>query len=194
MSINVDGVATRLPVSTLSAAVRTVLPSDLGAGFSDVAFDAPVRDPLPPNAELIWTGWRFGRPAEPGSWVAYDRSLRHEWLLAAMAHHQKVPDRPPGTEYHLDGTHITDVEGFYCAIGEAINGPGGYFGWGADALLDCLSGGGGAEAPFRLVWHESAVAEGSLVPGYDRFRWTSSITYPQLLEWLQRAAVDVDLR
>ncbi|MFD0592855.1 barstar family protein [Catellatospora coxensis] len=60
---------------------------------------------------------------------------------AALAHHGfGLPDRPAGRTYHLDGRFVTDVEGFYCAIGEAVNGPGGYFGWNLDALVDCLRG------------------------------------------------------
>ncbi|MGP3917619.1 barstar family protein [Nonomuraea sp. 10N515B] len=34
--------------------------------------------------------------------------------------------------------HITDEVAFYRAMGEAINGPGGYFGRNLDALDDCL--------------------------------------------------------
>jgi hypothetical protein len=30
----------------------------------------------------------------------------------------------PGTTYDLDGQFVTDIEGFYRAIGETINGPG----------------------------------------------------------------------
>jgi RNAse (barnase) inhibitor barstar len=57
---------------------------------------------------------------------------------------------------------VTDRPGFYCAIGEAVNGPGGYFGANLDALRDCLRGGFGATAPFHLVWHASTVARTSL--------------------------------
>ncbi|WP_410652226.1 barstar family protein [Amycolatopsis sp. cmx-4-54] len=35
---------------------------------------------------------------------------------------------------------MTDIEGFYRAIGEPIDGPGGYFGWNLGALEDCLHG------------------------------------------------------
>ncbi|WP_327590963.1 barstar family protein [Nonomuraea sp. NBC_00507] len=33
---------------------------------------------------------------------------------------------------------MTDEAAFYLAMGEAINGPGGYFGRNLDALDDCL--------------------------------------------------------
>ncbi len=73
-----------------------------------------------------------------------------------------LPDRPPGTTYHLDGGHITDPPGFFCALGEAVNGPAGYFGWGLDALDDCLCGNWGAGPPLTLVWHDAAIARACL--------------------------------
>jgi RNAse (barnase) inhibitor barstar len=55
------------------------------------------------------------------------------------------------------------VDSFYCAIGEAVNGPGGYFGWNLDALKDCLRGGWGAAPPFTLEWQYAEVARSRLV-------------------------------
>ncbi len=89
---------------------------------------------------------------------------------------------------------MTDIEGFYCAIGEAINGPGGYFGWNLDALADCLGGGFGAQAPLRLVWHDSAVARERLGPGYDGRRLAPAITFETLLDMLGEYQVEIDLR
>jgi len=105
-----------------------------------------------------------------------------------------MPDRPAGTTYDLDGRFVTDIEGFYCAIGEAINGPGGYFGSNLDALDDCLRGRFGARAPFRLVWHDSAVAREHLVAGYDRLCLGPTITLDYLESMLAEHHVDVDLR
>ncbi|MFE5012059.1 barstar family protein [Streptomyces sp. NPDC056696] len=64
--------------------------------------------------------------------------------------------------FTLDVRYIVDEDSFYCAIGEAINGPGGYFGWNLDALDDCLRGGWGATAPFTLHWGFSAQAKARL--------------------------------
>lgn len=47
---------------------------------------------------------------------------------------------------------------FYCAMGEAVNGPGGYFGATLDGLHDCLRGGSGITAPFDLVWEPPPAA------------------------------------
>ncbi|MEV0401811.1 barstar family protein [Actinoallomurus sp. NPDC050550] len=78
--------------------------------------------------------------------------------------------------------------------GEAINGPGGYFGWNLDALDDCLGGRRGARAPFRLVWHDSAVAGEHLVPGYDRHRHAPAVTLDSLLQIFAEHGIEVELR
>jgi hypothetical protein len=50
-----------------------------------------------------------------------------------------------------EGAHVTDITSYYCALGEAVDGPGGYFGWNLDALAVCLRGGFGATPPFTVL-------------------------------------------
>ncbi|MFD0536373.1 barstar family protein [Actinomadura luteofluorescens] len=53
---------------------------------------------------------------------------------------------------------MTDEPGFYLALGEAVNGPGGYFGGCPDALVDCLRGGFGHTSPATLLWRDASTA------------------------------------
>lgn len=184
-SVAEDGTPVRvMGAGGLHASVAAVRPSALGEGLLDITFDAAITDPLPPGAAQIWELWRVGRPADPGGWAGYDSRLRHEWSGAALAHHRSgAPDKRAGTTYHLDGRNVTDLAGFYCAIGEAINGPGGYFGWNADALHDCLRGRWGASWPFRLTWHDAAVARAHLSADFD-----------EVLHWLSDDGIEVELR
>ncbi|MEV7345559.1 barstar family protein [Streptomyces sp. NPDC093544] len=101
------------------------------------------------------------------------------------------PARPPGTTCHLDGRHITDARGFFCALGEAVNGPGGYFGWGLDALNDCLRGRWGAATPFTLVWHDADVARTCL--GVTPHTGHRPVTFEELLVFLAERHIDVRL-
>ncbi|MFG3696597.1 barstar family protein [Micromonospora sp. NPDC047620] len=193
-SVAADGAATRVLGAHIDASVTGVRPSILGNGLLDVTFDSAIADPMPTGARQIWDLWHAGRPAESGLWARYDSVLRHQWAGAALAHHRpELADKPAGATYHLDGRNITDLEGFYCAVGEAINGPGGYFGWNADALNDCTTGGWGAERPFRLIWHDAAVARTHLVPDPGQ-RAASATTSDQLLHWLSGSGIEVDLR
>ena len=189
-----DGSASRLIGAVVSGTVEAAEPSGLGAGLLDVTVDSEPREPLPTALLDVLNQWHTGRPAEKNLWAGYDRELRHHWAGVALGHRSGGPDRPAGTTYDLDGRFVTDIEGFYCAIGEAINGPGGYFGWNLSALEDCLRGRFGARAPFRLVWHDSTVAREHLVAGYDRRLLGPAITLKYLLDMLAAHHVEVDLR
>jgi RNAse (barnase) inhibitor barstar len=117
------------------------------------------------GARHIWERWRTARPDKINQCAEYRSEGRREWLIVVgrSSFRQTRPvDRPAGGVYHLDGAHVIDETSFYLAVGEAINGPGGYFGWNLDALNDCLYGGFGATTPFTLIWSDSQVARRSL--------------------------------
>ncbi|HEX7306772.1 barstar family protein [Lentzea sp.] len=189
-----DGSASRVINAVVSGTANAASPSRLGAGLLDVTVDVDAREPLPTGVLDILEHWRIGRPSQRNLWAGYDRELRHQWAGVALGHRPSTPDRPPGTTYDLDGRFVTDIEGFHCAIGEAINGPGGYFGWNLDALDDCLRGNFGAQTPFRLVWNDSAVAREHLVAGYDRRRLGPAINLQYLMDMLGDHQIEIDLR
>ncbi|MCI3271277.1 barstar family protein [Streptomyces cylindrosporus] len=60
----------------------------------------------------------------------------------------------------LDGTRISTLEDFWREIGEAVNGPGGYYGRNLDALVDCLRGGYGTpeDDDYVMEWRDHAVS------------------------------------
>ncbi|WP_234285352.1 barstar family protein, partial [Streptomyces venezuelae] len=70
------------------------------------------------------------------------------------------------TDYlHVDAATIflvTDEPGLWLALGEAVNGPGGYFGGDFHALHDCLGGDFGFTAPATLTWRNADVARAHL--------------------------------
>lgn len=103
-----------------------------------------------PLAAPVWARWP---PREPNLWAPYDEAGRAGWLeVVRMYRPRRRDDRPAGTTVVVDGRFATDVAGMYLAIGEAVNGPGGYFGASPDALADCLCGGFGATVPFTMKW------------------------------------------
>jgi hypothetical protein len=193
-AVAADSAANRVIGAVVSGTVAAGRPSRLGAGLVDVTVDSDPHEPLPTGILGILESWHTGRPAEKNQWAGYDRTSRHHWAGVALAHQSGTPDRPAGTSYDLDGRYVTDIEGFYCALGEAINGPGGYFGWNLDALDDCFCGGFGARPPFRLVWHDAAIAREHLVSGYDRLRLGPTTTFDYLVDMLTEHHVELDLR
>ncbi|TLS45991.1 hypothetical protein FE633_12675 [Streptomyces montanus] len=167
------------------------IPSGRGRGLVDLTLE-PWSERPPAAAQEVWGLWDEGRPSEPNLWARCGEAGRGFWLDTARENRDaSAPDAPPGTTYHLDGRHITDQAGFFCALGEAVNGPGGYFGWGLSALDDCLRGRWGARWPFSLVWHEAQVAR--LCLGLTPRTGDRPATFEELLEFLAAGGIDVRL-
>lgn len=102
------------------------------------------------------------RPAGSTSWCGLDDAVKLAHLTAARDRHVARaragrPDEPaPGAVHVIDGRDFDDLLGFFCAMGEAINGPGGYFGLSLRAFDDCLFGGFGLIGPCTLRWRHVA--------------------------------------
>ncbi|WP_051820454.1 barstar family protein [Streptomyces sp. NRRL S-920] len=142
-------------------------PSIRGGG----SFDITVRlwcDQLLPGSEEVWDLLRAGKRNRKGMWGDLDTEGRKAWLSVALwsrEYHRRgqSEDAPPGQVFTLNGRQVVDIDSFYCALGEAINGPGGYFGWNLAAVDDCLRGRFGASPPFTLEWLHSDAAGSNLI-------------------------------
>lgn len=100
-------------------------------------------------------------PVEPNTWRPLDERGRLDWLEAVRSRffdeaRHVVPSRIPGRTVVLDGDVVDNRLGFYCAFGEAVNGPGGYFGGKMESFDDCMFGGFGLEPPWTVIWRRSA--------------------------------------
>ena len=177
--------------SATEGELRAWIPSARGPGLIDLTLE-PWSERPPLAAREVWELWGDGRPAEPNRWARCDAEGRRFWLGTALDNHDHDrQDRPSGTTYHLDGRHITDEPGFFCALGEAVNGPGGYFGWGFGALNDCLRGRWGAAPPLTLIWHDADIARTCL--GGTPHNDDSPPVFEELLAFLAERRVDVRL-
>ncbi|MFD8828151.1 barstar family protein [Streptomyces sp. NPDC059605] len=144
----------------LWARVTDWRPSSHGSDLIDLELDGYFFEPAPEAVRPVWERWLAGPPDVPGAWAGLDTRRRWAWhdLVRERAAHRTAGDRPAGHAYELDGRHITDEPGFHLALGEAVNGPGGYFGGCLPALDDCLRGTFGYTAPATLLWRDSATA------------------------------------
>jgi Barstar (barnase inhibitor) len=109
-----------------------------------------------PDSEALWERWATGQITERNAWVRLSSRERKAWLEVARMRASVVgrgADAPAGAIFDLDGSNVRDSVSFLCALGESINGPGGYFGAGFDSCSDCLAGGFGARPPFVIRWH-----------------------------------------
>ncbi|MDX3612501.1 barstar family protein [Streptomyces europaeiscabiei] len=135
-------------------------PSSNGTDLIDLELEGKLFTPVPEYARPIWERWLAGPPNTLGAWACLDTRRRGAWLdlVRERACQRAHRDRPARHAYELDGRYITDEPGLYLALGEAVNGPGGYFGGCLDALDDCLGGTFGYTAPATLLWRDAVTA------------------------------------
>ncbi|MFZ3467531.1 barstar family protein [Streptomyces sp. 4.24] len=172
--------------------ITSVGPSVLGGSLVDITLADGGDDDRPSlGARRIWETWYQGFPTTPNQWASLDTRGRAEWLHLTRPHPGGEPDRT-GETHHLDGRFITDKPGFYCALGEALIGPGRWFGRGLDDLKDCLGGQRGVIGPFTLVWHDAGIARNALNFSLDH---DGKLTYfEEAVQLLERFGVTVVLR
>lgn len=154
---------TERPLWTSVSAWR---PSSYGADLIDLELDGESFAPVPEHARTVWERRLTGPPSGVGSWAGLDTRCRSSWLDLVRERGCRRPrrDRPAGHTYELDGQHVTDVPGLYPALGEAVNGPGGYLGGRPAALAECLRGTFGYTGPATLLWRNAATAHEHLSP------------------------------
>ncbi|WP_081982360.1 barstar family protein [Streptacidiphilus albus] len=109
-----------------------------------------------PIAAGVWQRWASGVDLLQGEWFDRPTGDLESWLHVVQnswfASRRRAARYLTGEVVYLDGLKMVAKPGFYCALGEAMNGPGGYFGSNLDALADCLSSEGGQELPLRIEW------------------------------------------
>ncbi|RAJ69469.1 barstar (barnase inhibitor) [Streptomyces sp. PsTaAH-137] len=134
--------------------------SSRGADLIDLELNGSHFDLVPEYARPIWERWLAGPPDTVNAWADLDTRHRGAWhdLVRERGSRHSQHDRPGGHAYELDGRYVTDEPALYLALGEAVNGPGGYFGGCLAALDDCLGGTFGYTAPATLVWRDAAIA------------------------------------
>ncbi|MEU2746168.1 barstar family protein [Streptomyces collinus] len=118
-----------------------------------------------PKAGEIWKKWAEG--VERGDWARQPPEWLGSWLHVAQTAWFTSGKRASRYEAQqtvfLDGARITTRDAFFCAVGEAVNGAGGYFGSSHGGLIDCLRTAQREHAPpFRLVWRELPFSRNAL--------------------------------
>lgn len=104
--------------------------------------------------------WSSHKPQKKNLWTNLSRAERRHWYDAcSLAMFPKQPDQAVHKMYEMDASYVTDYVSFFIALGEAINGPCGYFGMNIGALNDCLCGGFGAQTPFTLKIRHAKIAQ-----------------------------------
>lgn len=88
---------------------------------------------------------------EKNTWKSFRKDELQGWLVNAL-HSRKNEPVKENINIQIDGNEFHNLDGFLCALGEEIHGPGGYFGRNLYALYDCLRGDFGVKSISELTW------------------------------------------
>jgi len=109
------------------------------------------------EAAGIWRRWGSGPPLRAGEWLRLPVGHHPAWLHVVQNSWFATGHGSGGGAdaevLTLNGASVVTKAGFYCALGEAARGPGGYFGSNLDALADCLRSGSAGKRRARLLWN-----------------------------------------
>lgn len=130
-----------------------------------------------PEERYIWNRWIEAVPTQRNEWADLSEKQRRAWLQVVRNYgaNQRNYQRK-GSNFILEGKDIIDYSSFFCALGEAIHGPGGYYGFDINSMIDCFHGDYGAEAPFTLIWKDHQIAREAL----DQYAWLKEIKAKQI--------------
>ncbi|SEF24598.1 Barstar (barnase inhibitor) [Amycolatopsis pretoriensis] len=119
-----------------------------------------------PEAATIWRRWASGPPLRAGEWLRLPVRHHPAWLHVVQNSWFATGHGSGGCAdaevMTLNGASVVTKAGFYCALGEAARGPGGYFGSNLDALVDCLRSGPAGKRPATLLWNDFFSSEEAL--------------------------------
>ncbi|WP_068503830.1 barstar family protein [Paenibacillus kribbensis] len=110
---------------------------------------------LSPVELRLWDLLRRKHKLGKNKWKEFSEEERLGWLNVVRIHsmyNKSSKQDKHGEVYTIDGEYVSDYLTFFIALGEAINEPGGYYGFNLSSLKDCLCGGFGASAPFTINW------------------------------------------
>ncbi|MFJ7899161.1 barstar family protein [Streptomyces sp. NPDC096198] len=124
-----------------------------------------------PEAGEMWRRWAEGGPIEAGEWRRYPAGTQKSWLhvvqTAWFSSGRRATRYSPVETAVIEGSGIVTRAALYCAVGEAVNGPGGYFGSNLDALHDCLrTMRRDSDRPLRVLWRDFPASREALGSDY----------------------------
>ncbi|REC79642.1 hypothetical protein DRF60_04325 [Chryseobacterium elymi] len=105
----------------------------------------------PPGYHKAWKMRLNNEIIQKNIWKNFRKEELQGWLVYAL-HTTTIDQVKENISIQIDGNEFHNLDGFFCTLGEEVNGIGGYFGRGFGALNDCLCGGFGVKAMSKLTW------------------------------------------
>lgn len=131
----------------------------------------------------IWRDHYENGIKEFNEWTKIKQSEKQAWLELALSF-QNININNQKSIIEIDGNKIKSLDDFFCAIGEALNGKGGYFGRDLYGFFDCLrSPEFGAKNLKKVIWKN-----------HKKCRWKLKKNFNHILSTLEEFKIQVFLQ
>ena len=140
---------------------------------------------LMPNNKIfkIWKEYFENGISEYNQWKKIKQSEKQAWLELALSF-QSIDYEKLKSIIEIDGIYINSLNDFFCSIGEALNGKGGYFGKDLYGFYDCLSNPEfGTQNLKTVIWNN-----------HNKSKWKLKNKFSIILETFKEFNIDVQLR
>ena len=121
----------------------------------------------PKGFHKVWKMFLNNEITEKNAWKKLDKDELQGWIVFAGCIRKPQIDRE-NIKIQLDGNDFHNLDEFYCALGEEVNGIAGYFGRQLPALYDCLCGDFGVKSIAEITWHNHQRSKKLLKLNFDR--------------------------
>lgn len=130
-----------------------------------------------------WKNYFYDGVKEYNLWKNLKPAERQGWLELALRC-QNIDYENLKTIIEIDGSNIKCYNDFYCTLGEALHGPGGYFGRNLNALVDCIcSPEFGGNKLQKVIWKNP-----------NRCRWKLKRKFKMIVDLFHEFSIEVELQ
>ena len=131
----------------------------------------------------IWKEYFENGLTEYNQWKKVKQCEKQAWLELALSF-QNINYENLKSTIEIDGVDIKSLNDFFCSIGEALNGKGGYFGRDLYGFYDCLrSPEFGTQNLKTVIWKN-----------HKKSKWKLKNNFSRILKTFNEFNIDVQLR
>lgn len=113
-------------------------------GYDLFQFSDGAKDILDERMEMY--------PSLSGRWVDLDISEKQSWLEICLLDKRRPSSILEKNIYFISGSEIKCIDDFFCAVGEAFCGPGGYMGRNLTSMEECFESKFFDKHSIVLIW------------------------------------------
>ncbi|MCJ8155491.1 barstar family protein [Chryseobacterium sp. SSA4.19] len=121
----------------------------------------------PRGFHKAWQMYLDNKITEKNIWKTFNKDELQGWIVFTGCL-QKPQIYKENLIINIDGNNFHNLDGFYCSIGEEVNGIAGYFGRQLYSFYNCLHGDFGVKCILKVIWTNHLRSKKLLKNNYNK--------------------------